>query len=164
MGVTAYLRTILIIDDDNSTRRSIKGIIEESGYEFNVVEAGNRREAFELLHALDDAALHTNSRTIVERIKEYIYKHYSAPLSVELLAREFYLSPGYMSCVFKSEVGVNVSKFISRYRLEKARELITYSNKKIVQISKEVGFSNSAYFCKSFKEHFGCTPQQYRRR
>jgi two-component system response regulator YesN len=152
----------LIIDDDNGTRKDIKGIIEESGYEFNVVEAGNKREAFELLNTLDDIELHKNSRTVVERIKEYIYKHYSAPLSVELLAKEVFLSPGYMSCVFKNEVGVNVSKFINHYRLEKARELIMHSNKKIVQISKEVGFSNSAYFCKSFKEHFGCTPQQYR--
>jgi two-component system response regulator YesN len=104
-----------------------------------------------------------HSRTDVERVKSYIYKHYSEQLSVELLASKVFLSPGYMSCIFKKETGIGISQFITSYRMEKAKGLLMETNMKVVQISREVGFNNSAYFGKSFKECFGCSPEQYRK-
>jgi YesN/AraC family two-component response regulator len=102
-------------------------------------------------------------RSDVERVKAYIYKHYSEQLSVELLASKVFLSSGYMSYIFKKETGVGISQFITTYRMEMAKRLLMDTNMKIVQISSEVGFNNSAYFGKSFKEYYGCSPEQYRR-
>lgn len=104
-----------------------------------------------------------NSRNEVTRAKSYIYEHYNEDISVEILADLVYLSPGYFSYIFKKETGENVSRFIRCYRMEKAKELLSGTNKKIVQICKETGFSNVSYFCKSFREYCGCSPEQYRK-
>ena len=74
-----------------------------------------------------------------------------------------YLSPGYLSAVFKEETGVTLNRFIREVRMNKAKELLENTNMKIAQIAKEVGFSNSSYFCRSFREFFGDSPESCRR-
>jgi Response regulator containing CheY-like receiver domain and AraC-type DNA-binding domain len=112
-------------------------------------------------HHLEDKG--SVSRNEVARAKSYIYEHYSEDISVETLADLVYLSPGYFSYIFKKEIGENVSRFIREYRMEKAKELLSGTNKKIIHICKEIGFSNVSYFCKSFREYCGCSPEQYRK-
>lgn len=105
----------------------------------------------------------TSARSDVEKVKSYIYEHYAEELSVEILGGGVFLSPGYMSYIFKKETGEGLSHFIRVYRLEKAKELLQSTNMKIVQICKEVGFTNSSYFCKSFREYYGCSPEKFRK-
>ncbi len=105
----------------------------------------------------------SSARSDVEKVKSYIYEHYMDELSVEILGSGVFLSPGYMSYIFKKETGEGLSHFIRAYRLEKARDLLQNTNKKIVQICKEVGFTNSSYFCKSFREYYGCSPEKFRK-
>lgn len=105
----------------------------------------------------------SNARSDVEKVKSYIYEHYAEELSVEILGAGVFLSPGYMSHIFKKETGEGLSRFIRVYRLEKAKELLQNTNKKIVQICRETGFTNSSYFCKSFREYYGCSPEKFRR-
>lgn len=98
----------------------------------------------------------------VECVKQYIYNHYGEEIGVEQLAGMVYMAPSYLSCVFKKETGQNLSKFIKAYRMEKAKEMLENSHKKIVNISNEVGYPNVSYFCQSFREYYGVSPQKYR--
>ena len=98
----------------------------------------------------------------IESIKQYIYENYDKELSVEQLAEQVYLAPSYLSHVFKKEMGQNLSKFIKSYRMEKAREMLETTHKKIVTISYDVGYSNVSYFCQSFREYYGVSPQKFR--
>ena len=98
----------------------------------------------------------------IESVKQYIYEHYGEELGVESLAEMVYMAPSYLSCVFKKETGQNLSKFIKAYRMEKAKEMLENSHKKIVTISNEVGYQNVSYFCQSFREYFGISPQKFR--
>lgn len=98
----------------------------------------------------------------VETVKRYIYSHYDEELSIERLAEQVYLAPSYLSTIFKKETGQNLSKFIKACRMEKAREMLESTHEKIVQISEKVGYSNVSYFCQSFREYFGVSPQKYR--
>lgn len=104
-----------------------------------------------------------NARDEVERAKSYIYVHYSEDISVEILAEQVYLSPGYFSYIFKKETGQNLSRFVKEYRIEQAKKRLAETNMKIVQICQETGFSNVSYFIKSFREYYGCTPEQFRK-
>ena len=107
----------------------------------------------------------TNPQTVhreVESVKQFIYEHYGEDLCVERLAEMVYMAPSYLSCVFKKETGLNLSKFIKAYRMEKAKEMLEDSHKKIVTISNEVGYPNVSYFCQSFREYFGISPQKFR--
>lgn len=105
----------------------------------------------------------SGSRDEVAKAKSYIYEHYKEDISVEVLADLVYLSPGYFSYIFKKETGVNLSRFVRMYRIEKAKELLENTNMKIVQICSETGFSNVSYFCKNFREYCGCSPEQFRK-
>ena len=98
----------------------------------------------------------------VECVKQYIYINYMKEIGVEQLAEMVYMAPSYLSCVFKKETGQNLSKFIKSVRMEKAKEMLENTHMKIVNISTEVGYPNVSYFCQSFREYFGISPQKFR--
>ena len=102
-------------------------------------------------------------RREVTEVKSYISHHYAEELSVEMLATQVYLSAGYLSAIFKEETGMNLNRFIREVRMNKAKEMLESTSMKITQIAKEVGFFNTSYFCRSFREFFGSTPESCRR-
>lgn len=98
----------------------------------------------------------------IEVVKKYIYKHFNEEIGVDQLAQIVYLTPSYLSSIFKKETGQNLSKFIKQYRMEQAKDMLENTTKKIVKISNEVGYPNVSYFCQSFRECFGVSPQKFR--
>lgn len=98
----------------------------------------------------------------IEYIKQYIYDNYDKELGVEQLADKVSLAPSYLSHIFKKETGQNLSKFIKAYRMEMAKKMLEETHDKIVSISYAVGYVNVSYFCQSFREYFGVSPQKYR--
>ncbi|MDO5518172.1 MAG: response regulator [Clostridium sp.] len=98
----------------------------------------------------------------IESVKKFILENYEKDLSVDTLASNVCLAPSYLSYVFKKETGQNISKFIKACRMNKAKDLLENSYEKIVNISYAVGYRNVSYFCQSFREYFGVSPQKYR--
>ena len=105
----------------------------------------------------------SESRNEVAAMKNYIYQHYGEDLNLEMLAEKVYLSSGYLSFIFKKETGMNLNRFIKVFRMEKAGEFLHDTNMKVAQISEKVGFANVSYFCRSFREYYGCSPESYRK-
>lgn len=105
----------------------------------------------------------SESRNEVAAVKNYIYEHYNEDLNLEMLAEKVYLSSGYLSFIFKRETGMNLNRYIKVFRMEKARELLRSTNMKVAQISDKVGFANVSYFCRSFREYYGSSPESYRK-
>lgn len=103
------------------------------------------------------------SRNEVAAVKNYIYQHYGEDLNLEMLAEKVYLSSGYLSFIFKKETGMNLNRFIKVFRMEKAKELLCGTNMKVAQVSEKVGFANVSYFCRSFREYYGSSPESYRK-
>lgn len=102
-------------------------------------------------------------RSEVETVKQYIYENYNKDISIDGLADQVCLAPSYLSFIFKKETGQNLSKYIKEYRMEKAKKLLRDSHEKIVSISQSVGYSNVSYFCQSFREYYGVSPEKYRK-
>ena len=98
----------------------------------------------------------------IEVVKQYIYDNYEKEISVDSLADMVFMAPSYLSAVFKKETGQNLCKFIKAYRMEKAKELLEDSLLKIVDISNRCGYANVSYFCSSFREYYGVSPQKFR--
>ena len=98
----------------------------------------------------------------IEVIKKYIYEHFGEDLSVESLAKMVYMAPSYLSSVFKKETGQNLSRFIKNYRMERAKDMLENTMAKITDISTICGYPNLSYFCSSFRECFGVSPQKFR--
>lgn len=101
-------------------------------------------------------------RRVIEDVVQMIDREYSSEITLESIAGRVYLSPGYLSRLFKKYKGKSIIKHITAIRLEKAGELLLTTNKKITDIGKEVGYPNFAYFSALFKNNYGKTPSQYR--
>ena len=104
-----------------------------------------------------------SARSDVERIRQYIQYHVDEDLRIDQLASRVYLSQTYLSYIFKKETGMTLSRYIRQCRMEKAKELLTTTDMKIVQVCEKVGFSNVSYFCQSFREYTGMSPEKYRK-
>ena len=102
-------------------------------------------------------------RREVEQIKQYIRENYSdSGMGVDQLAREVGMTPNYLSSIFKKNTGENLSRYLKGFRMERAREMLENTNEKIGVICEKCGFVNVSYFCQSFREYFGISPQKYR--
>lgn len=117
-----------------------------------------------VLDKLEQALLagQDSPRHVTALVEQYIYEHYMDTLSLDILAEKVYLTPHYLSSIFSQEKKIGISKYIKNIRMEKAEELLRNTNMKVQDICKAVGYSNLSYFCKTFRNEFGVTPEKYR--
>ncbi|MNM16231.1 putative response regulatory protein [compost metagenome] len=101
---------------------------------------------------------------IVHTVRTYIAGHLDEALSLDDLGRIVHLHPVYLSKFYKQQTGENLSSYIALKRLERASRLLIDSNLHVVDISRMVGYKKPQYFIKLFKEQYGITPQQYRKK
>ncbi|MNB87555.1 HTH-type transcriptional activator Btr [compost metagenome] len=99
----------------------------------------------------------------VETAKEYIAQHLSDDLSLDAVSSKVFISPKYLSRLFKEELGMNYTDYVTGQRMEHARTLLESSSMTVEQIAGTVGYGTAAYFIKRFKERYGCTPGNYLR-
>lgn len=101
----------------------------------------------------------------VETVKRWIKEHYAQPAELGSLARMVYLTPSYLSKLFKHETGMTITDYLIEIRIKKAKQLLKHaSDKKIHEIGSEIGYPDPAYFNRLFKRIVGITPNEYRRR
>ncbi len=92
----------------------------------------------------------------------YIYSHIKDRVTIEDLAAYTGKSVSYISRLFKSEMNVSVSSFIRTAKIDKAKNMLRYSQVSLVEISSYLSFSSQSHFIKLFKEETGMTPKKYR--
>ncbi len=109
-----------------------------------------------------DMNMKENSAAIVENVKAYITENLASDLSLNLVAEKVFISPQYLSKVFKEHIGMNFNAYVTNIRMEKAAELILSENISIENIAGMVGYNTPHYFTKKFKEKYGVTPKIYR--
>lgn len=96
--------------------------------------------------------------------RNYINDNYNnAYLSVSLIGEEMNLSAPYLSKLFKEKYEVSITEYISRIRVDRAKEDLKNSSKSIKQIAEENGFLSSTVFISTFKRYEGITPGVYRK-
>lgn len=102
------------------------------------------------------------SISLVEQAKSYIDSHYCDDISLDEVSREINISPYYFSRLFKEETGGNFIDYVTAIRMERAKELLSTTNKSMKEICSEVGYSDPNYFSRSFKKKVGVTPTEYK--
>ena len=98
----------------------------------------------------------------VTRALDYIYNHLHEPITVSDVADHVRLSRSYFSSVFKDEMGIGVAEYITKKRMEAARNMLRYSDMSYAEISQILAFSSQSHFIAVFKKYHGCTPKEYR--
>lgn len=102
-----------------------------------------------------------NSR-IISKIRSIVQEGYASELSISRIAEEVFLTPNYISLIFKKETGETVTDYITRVRIDKAKELLHATDLKVMEISELVGYENPHYFSTVFKKTAGMHPLKYR--
>ena len=105
-----------------------------------------------------------NKKYVVEQIVNYFEDHYNEKISLDQIAENMYLSPFYISKIFKSETGDTPIRHLINIRLEKAKELLEKGVcSSIQEVAASVGYDDAYHFSKLFKKHFGMSPSQVKR-
>ena len=100
----------------------------------------------------------------LSNIKSWLDTHYSEKISLDELAKRFYIDKYYLSKIFKEQYGITINAYISRKKITAAKQLLRFSDKSIEQIGFEIGISDTNYFTRLFKKIEGITPGEYRKR
>ncbi|WP_165763890.1 response regulator transcription factor [Halalkalibacter urbisdiaboli] len=98
----------------------------------------------------------------VELAKEWIVSNLSEHITIEKISNHVYMNPTYFCECFKNQTGETVLDFVTSTRINKARELLLTTNLKVYQICEQVGYSDTKYFSKLFKKHYGELPSKYK--
>lgn len=102
-----------------------------------------------------------NADDDMEKVVAYVHHYYAKDLSLKVLAEMFSYNSSYLGKKFKKYTGDYFHVYLERFRIEKAKQLLTNRTIKIYQVSEAVGFNNMDYFYKKFKKHVGKSPKEY---
>ena len=103
-----------------------------------------------------------NTGELIDQIQLYIQRNYQKNITQEFIASLFYLNRSYLSQLFKKQTGQKFVDYLNDIRMNKAKELLIHSDRKMYQIAKNVGYDNKKYFFRIFKKKIGLSPEQYR--
>lgn len=130
-------------------------------------EAESFREALQYMREWADLlfknyANHHRYGTVMTRALEYVDQHYAENLSVELLAKECFVSSSHLSHLFRSSLNTSVKQYINDLRIERAKALLLDPKVRLYEVGSRVGIGDASYFSKTFRKATGMTPSEYR--
>ncbi|MBE5036422.1 helix-turn-helix transcriptional regulator [Subdoligranulum sp. DSM 109015] len=102
------------------------------------------------------------SNRIIDQIQSYISLHYAEKLTLTGIAEKFYISPYYLSRLFKKTINLSLVEYINGIRIKAAQSLIEKTDDSIADVAGKTGFMTTAHFRRVFKDATGFSPQQYR--
>ncbi len=158
--------TWAVVSGDASEGRQREINMEKFLYDDISSKFSNVTEIFDYLKLLlsgsDQEELIQIPKTVSD-MKEYLTAHYDEELNLNRLSREFYLSPAYLCEIFKRFSGCTITGYLLKLRMEKASVLLLKTDKPLVDIAQQVGYSDYNYFCRLFKRYFSVSPNAYRK-
>lgn len=111
---------------------------------------------------LDETTLSENE-LLVDQIMDYIGGNLGTPLRIEELATHFHFSPRHLNRIFKEQTGEPIGAYVMNRRLQESCTQLVTTNLSVKRIAYELGFTDSSYFCRFFRNEIGYTPSQYRK-
>ncbi|MFD1020011.1 AraC family transcriptional regulator [Thalassobacillus hwangdonensis] len=128
-------------------------IEELSQLEFTMLE--------HFIQLVDDAESNPYS-PVTNKAVSYIHDHILDDLKLEVIAKECFVSPSYLSHLFKKETGKSIIHFVNEKRVEESKYFLLHTSTSISDIAALFKFCNQSYYTAVFKKHVGITPKQYR--
>jgi two-component system response regulator YesN len=95
-------------------------------------------------------------------VDQYLHSHYEQPISLELTSKMVNLNPKYFSQLFKTYLGSPFVEYLTRIRMEKAKQLLGEGVWNVKEIAEMTGFLDGNYFTRVFRQYYGMAPSVYR--
>ena len=175
----SHWRNLAIVGITLCSRAAISGgISPEASYRisgFYIQKCDSCTDPAQIIHYRNQAILELASRvqkrlaqhkssSYTERCKDYINKHYREKIYLETIAELLGISPTYLSRLFKKENGDSIQDYINQVRIDRAANMLIYSDATLPAIAAYVHFPSQSYFGRVFLKLKGMTPKQYRDR
>jgi two-component system response regulator YesN len=110
------------------------------------------------------SALHvSNSEDIIGAVQNYIKENFAKDISLQKLAKHFYMNPVYLGQLFKKNTGRQFSEYLHHIRINEAKKLLRRTNMKIVEIAHAIGYHDPDYFVSKFKALTQVSPSVFRK-
>ena len=119
-----------------------------------------------LTHKLQQLAGSTNPETVsndtFRKVLDYINHNFTCPLSFQEISEQYGLNPSYLSQLFKKELGVTFTDYLTNLRIQYAKELLETTSIRISEIPERIGYRYDYNLAKLFKKETGYSPREYR--
>jgi two-component system response regulator YesN len=113
-----------------------------------------------IFHEIEDESGNVNA---ISKVSSYILDNYhNEQLSILSIAKQMYLTPNYLSLLFKKETGKTINQYITEVRVDKAKQYLKDCNIKLNRVAKNVGYADAKYFTKVFEKIVGIKPREFR--
>ena len=104
----------------------------------------------------------TRHADMLSTVKNYMLTNYMHKLTLEDVAELVFITPTYLSKIFKKEVGMPFIQYLNTIRVEQSKYLLLYTDKPITEIYSLTGFEDQSYFTKVFRSIVGISPGRFR--
>jgi len=104
------------------------------------------------------------THTYVQKTIVYILENFSKGITLSDAARHIKLAPAYLSALFAKETGTNFKNYLDNIRFEYTMKLLKFTNMPVLAVCSESGFSDYTNFVRRFKDKYGFTPSEYRKK
>ncbi len=104
------------------------------------------------------------TRAQLQIMMQYIHKNFRRPISLDEIADTVLLSKSSVLNLFRENIHTSPIEYLIHYRLKYAARLLATTENSVSSVARDSGFENIGYFCRKFKEVFGVTPGEYRKR
>lgn len=135
--------------------------LEDGSFSFSKFKEEKRNEFHHLIKMLSKAK-YQKEKNSIQNIEEYLRTNYQDEINLQEIADRFFLSKEYISRKFKQQYGETLTDYLTKIRMEKAKELLANEHLKIYEVAYNVGYQNEKYFSKVFKKVVGITPNEYK--
>ena len=103
-----------------------------------------------------------NPEELIESVKKYIRSNYGKDININDIAVHFFITPAYLSRLFKKYSDVRPIEYLTNYRIQKACDYFSHSHLTVREVAELCGYSNQFYFSKAFKQITSVSPSEYR--
>lgn len=153
-----FLNLIDFITEENSLQQTGKDFMLKS-YLTQFILLAIREKQQE-----NNITSESKKSNISKEMLTYFHEHFAEKISLEQIAKNLYLSPFYISKIFKEEIGETPINYLIKVRLENAKDLLLKNHDlSIKEISSIVGYEDAYHFSKSFKKYYGLAPAEYKK-
>lgn len=119
------------------------------------------RHLFDMMKGARD----NQTRKAIERVQTFLENNYAEKdLSLQQVADNIGFSKNYLSNLFKQETGTTIWNYLVGVRMQKAREMVLNTDLKLYEIADRLGYTDQIYFSRIFKEHYGFSPLEFKKR
>ncbi|WP_019908824.1 AraC family transcriptional regulator [Paenibacillus sp. HW567] len=117
----------------------------------------------DLMRQMNTQVVTTVKPNLVAQAVRYLHENYALPIMVDPLAELLDCSAGHLSRSFKKETGSSLIAYLTRIRMNKAKELLLHTDVSLQEIAEGIGIPDVLYFNRLFKKHIGVSPGRFKR-